>query len=175
MATHRLLGQTVIVETSRGNFRARHVVVTLPLGYLKTHQQALFHPALPLYKQVAISQIGFGLLDKIVLRFNKPFWPMDQEGFICFHPDLPSPGFLSFVNLYIYTGEAVLLCLHAASTARKLESMTNEQVQDIMVEQLSRMFKNVTKPTQMIMTRWSHDHFAYGSYSVCYNPLGAIR
>ena len=53
---------------------ADRVIVTVPLGVLKAGTIA-FDPPLPEEKQQAIERLGFGLLDKVVLKFDQPFWP----------------------------------------------------------------------------------------------------
>lgn len=72
--------EPIKVETSIGTFTARQVVCTLPLGVLQYHQKQtssgflLFQPALPQDKQEAISNMGFGTLDKVFLIYDKPWW-----------------------------------------------------------------------------------------------------
>ena len=49
------------------------VVVTAPLGVLKAGAIA-FSPPLPAWKRAAIDRVGFGLLNKVALRFDRCFW-----------------------------------------------------------------------------------------------------
>ena len=69
-------GDEVVVDTSCGAFRAARVLITLPLGVLKAGSVA-FEPALPERKRAAIERLGVGLVDKIALRFQAPFWPRE--------------------------------------------------------------------------------------------------
>jgi len=55
-------------------------VITVPLGVLKS-KQIDFSPALPQWKEQAIRQLGFGLLNKLVLVFEEPFWNTADELF----------------------------------------------------------------------------------------------
>ena len=65
----------VAVCTSEGDcVEADAVVVTCPLGVLKAKQVA-FEPPLPRWKQDAIRIMGFGNMDKVILKFKAPFWP----------------------------------------------------------------------------------------------------
>ncbi|KAF1736170.1 putative polyamine oxidase 4 [Beauveria bassiana] len=65
----------IVIETSRGNFSAREVVCTLPLGVLKDGlENAMFAPSLPADKQEAIERLGFGTLDKIFAIYSWPWW-----------------------------------------------------------------------------------------------------
>jgi spermine oxidase len=48
---------------------ADHVILTVSLGVLKSLSGGLFTPPLPHRKLKAISALGFGVMDKILLRF----------------------------------------------------------------------------------------------------------
>ncbi|KAL7577967.1 hypothetical protein ACA910_007589 [Epithemia clementina (nom. ined.)] len=66
--------QVVMVHTEQGEtFVGSHVLVTVPLGVLKAGTIS-FDPPLSRSKQEAIAQMGFGRLEKILLRFEQPFW-----------------------------------------------------------------------------------------------------
>ncbi|KAI0108710.1 amine oxidase [Nemania sp. FL0031] len=65
----------ILIETSAGNFTAREVVCTLPLGVLKDGgRDGLFVPNLPADKQEAVESLGFGTLDKIFAIYSRPWW-----------------------------------------------------------------------------------------------------
>lgn len=65
----------IVIETSRGNFAAREVVCTFPLGVLKDGgKEGLFVPDLPADKQEAIESLGFGTLDKMFAIYSRPWW-----------------------------------------------------------------------------------------------------
>lgn len=55
-------------------FEADHVIVTIPLGYLKENADNLFNPPLSEKKIKAIQSVGFGTVNKIFLEFKDPFW-----------------------------------------------------------------------------------------------------
>jgi hypothetical protein len=73
-----------MVRTSRGDFAADAVLVTLPLGVLKSGD-VVFVPPLPSEKRDAIARLEMGALAKVVLRFDTVFWPRDQYvfGYLC--------------------------------------------------------------------------------------------
>ncbi|XP_045047536.2 peroxisomal N(1)-acetyl-spermine/spermidine oxidase isoform X2 [Desmodus rotundus] len=65
----------VLVECEDGGrFPAHHVVLTVPLGFLKEHLDTFFEPPLPPEKAEVIRKIGFGTNNKIYLEFEEPFW-----------------------------------------------------------------------------------------------------
>ena len=71
----------VSVHTSNGTeIRARQVLVTVPLGVLQSGSIE-FSPPLPQDKTDALARFQAGLLDIVVLRFDKIFWPKDVHFF----------------------------------------------------------------------------------------------
>ncbi|XP_065699422.1 peroxisomal N(1)-acetyl-spermine/spermidine oxidase isoform X3 [Patagioenas fasciata] len=70
----------VRVECEDGDaFLADHVIVTVPLGFLKERHQDFFQPPLPQQKAEAIRRLGFGTNNKIFLEFEQPFWEPQQQ------------------------------------------------------------------------------------------------
>uniref|UniRef100_A0A3B5B7B5 Peroxisomal N(1)-acetyl-spermine/spermidine oxidase-like n=1 Tax=Stegastes partitus TaxID=144197 RepID=A0A3B5B7B5_9TELE len=70
----------VTVECDDGEkIAADHVIVTVPLGYVKKHHSALFHPPLPTHKLQSIQKMGFGTTDKIFVEFESPWWDAGCE------------------------------------------------------------------------------------------------
>ncbi|XP_061857846.1 peroxisomal N(1)-acetyl-spermine/spermidine oxidase isoform X2 [Colius striatus] len=70
----------VRVECEDGDaFLADHVIITVPLGFLKEHHQDFFQPPLPEWKAEAIRHLGFGTNNKIFLEFEQAFWEPNQQ------------------------------------------------------------------------------------------------
>lgn len=70
--------------------RGKSAVITLPLGVLKSGA-IVFDPPLPSEKAAAISRMGYGNLNKLVLVFSHPFWTELEGGaefFGCARPPL---------------------------------------------------------------------------------------
>lgn len=76
--THPIL----IKCTDGSTYEADHVICSVSLGVLKKNHQTLFNPPLPQTKINSIEGIGFGVVGKIFLEFEQPFWPSDWNGFI---------------------------------------------------------------------------------------------
>jgi len=71
---------SVTVKTSDGSVYTSHfAVVTLPLGVLKSGS-VTFSPPLSSVKQAAIKRVGFGVFNKVALKFSTAFW--DSTSFI---------------------------------------------------------------------------------------------
>eukprot|EP00887_Chlorella_sp_A99_P004228 scaffold15.g4228.t1 len=69
----------VTVTTADGRvLRGRYALLTPSLGVLKAGAIA-FSPPLPEAKAAAIAGLGFGLLDKLVLVFDAPFWDANKD------------------------------------------------------------------------------------------------
>lgn len=56
------------------------VIVTCSVGYLNKHAGEMFTPPLPPAKQRALKEFGFGVVNKLFLKFDKPFWNKDCDG-----------------------------------------------------------------------------------------------
>lgn len=67
-------GDNVKVTTSdKKTFTAKKVISSLPLGVLKKGV-VTFTPTLPKGYTEAIEDIGFGVVDKLFVKFDVPFW-----------------------------------------------------------------------------------------------------
>mgnify|MGYP000567731486 CR=1 FL=1 len=146
----------VRVETSKGVVEGDRVIVTVPLGVLKA-DVITFDPPLPEDKRRAIERLGFGLLDKVVLRFDEPFWPREPDMLGIAGKDQPVSD---LVNGLRFTDTPVLVGLRGGSNARVRERQSDEQT---VQETLATM--KAPEPTGVIVTRWAADPFARGSYS----------
>ena len=162
-------------------YTADAVVVTLPLGILK-RGDVEFKPSLPAWKQNAINSIGFGLLNKVFLKFENVFWDIDND-YIGYASDTHGEFYL-FVNLIPVAGCAVLMSLVSGQFAENLEKKSDKEVVDYAMKILQTMFtnkgkqkgnsnknknnkkwKNIPQPTDYYVTRWRQDPFSRGSYS----------
>ncbi len=157
------------VETEAGRFEADVVVVTLPLGVLKA-ASVTWSPELPARKRLAIERLGMGLLDKVVLRYAAPFWPLDKDMLGAMAG--VNGGFPSFLNLQKLAGEPIVVGFHGGASARALEDAPDEVVAGrahaVLCEALGT---EAPPPTGFLVTRWGRDPFALGSYS--HVPVGA--
>ncbi|KAG0250342.1 hypothetical protein BG011_008416 [Mortierella polycephala] len=157
-------------------------IVTVPLGVLKS-QQIQFSPPLPTWKEQAIQHLGFGLLNKLVLVFDRVFWEPSvglfgyvgsgKEGSYSSGYDLnayrSSRGkFYMFWNCIIVSGLPVLVTLMAGQSAYDCENMSKEELVQEAVETLALIYPDIRPipaPIETVVTRWAQDEFAQGSYS----------
>ncbi|MBG6213387.1 monoamine oxidase [Cryobacterium sp. CAN_C3] len=101
---------------------ADRVIVTVPLGVLK-NAAIEFSPALPFAHRGAIAALGMGLVDKIWLRFDVPFWDTAARLWTIVGEDADFPV---WVNMMPLTGEPVLLGMVAAENATRLSELDDE-------------------------------------------------
>lgn len=154
----------VEVTTSRGVIEGDRVIVTLPLGVLKAGT-VTFSPPLPSSKSGAISRLGFGILDKLFLRFPSAFWS-DADAQVLNWMGTPRGAWAESLNIHAYTGQPVLLCFNAGAYAEVVEAKPDADV----VADAMRMIRavwgaDVDAPEAWAITRWGRDPHARGAYS----------
>ncbi|KAJ4382715.1 hypothetical protein N0V86_001937 [Didymella sp. IMI 355093] len=173
------IGKAVTIESTNGQtFEADRVILTTPLGVLKSGS-ITFQPPLPDWKQSVIQRMGFGLLNKIILVYETAFWEPDRDMFGLLneaeHEASLRPEdynarrgrFYLFWNCIKTSGKPTLVALLAGDSAHYAESTSNDQLVKEVTDRLDSMFapNPVPLPTETIVTRWSKDPFARGSYS----------
>ncbi|KAA8649885.1 putative lysine-specific histone demethylase Aof2 [Aspergillus tanneri] len=170
--------KTVIHCEDGDSFVADRVVLTCPLGVLK-HQSIQFSPPLPDWKLGAINRLGFGVMNKVILVFDKPFWDTERDMFgLLREPKIwdsmtqedfaANRGrFYLFWNCMKTTGLPVLVALMAGDAAHQAECTPDAEIIAEVTSQLRNVFKHtaVPDPLETIITRWRSDKFTRGSYS----------
>lgn len=167
----------VRLTTTGGTLSASVVLVTLPIGLLREslgieqdRARIRFSPELPARKVKAATRLGVGLMNKIILRFDRPFWPDRRD---VFGWTGTSHGcFPFFVNASRLRGAPVLEALVVGKYARQIEALSDEATVGIAMSSLRTMFgAGVPVPAGFAVTRWGKDPFALGAYS--YATVGA--
>jgi len=160
----------VRVAAGAGSFTADAVIVTLPLGVLKSGRVA-FDPPLPAAKQQAISRLGMGVLTKVVLLYDEPFWPHNQYVFGYAARDVREAPPL-IVNLWKTNRQPALVLLIGGDQGREVENWSLERTTDWAQGILRELFgADVPEPRKVVVTQWGLDPYSEGSYS--YMAVGA--
>jgi monoamine oxidase len=164
-------GNVSVRLTDGATLRANHVLITVPLGVLKSGA-IRFTPALPEAKQQAINHLGMGVLNKAILRFNRRFWPPAFEWYEYLHA---TPGdWGEWVSLNRLGPVPCLMGFTGADAARGMEDKSDTETIASAMIALRDMFGNgIPNPVDAQITRWSQDPFALGSYS--YAAVGSSR
>ena len=160
----------VRVETSAGAIQAQAVVVTVPLGTLK-HETIEFVPRLPERHGEAVDRLGVGVLSKTFLRFEAPFWPVDEDW-----QEFLGPRHGAWAEWFSLakTGPPVLVAFHGGDRARTIEAAPVGDVRSEALRTLRSMFgHDIPPPLDIKTTDWSLDPFAHGSYST--NAVSSTR
>lgn len=153
--------------TSTEQFSADAVVVTLPLGVLKENT-VKFVPELPPWKTSVIARVGFGLLNKVILFFDKEFWTQHSDvwGYSSGPNGIPGEQYMFWSQLSA-TGQPSLLAINAGQAACASDVESDEDIIAKTIGVLRKIFgvDQVTTVLKSVVTRWEMDPFARGSYS----------
>ncbi|KAL3464670.1 flavin-containing amine oxidoreductase-domain containing protein [Aspergillus heterothallicus] len=169
----------VVVHCEDGDaIVADKVVYTGSLGTLK-NRNIQFSPPLPEWKQGAIDRLGFGVLNKVILVFEQPFWDTERDMFGLLR-EAKNPAsmiqedyaanrgrFYLFWNCMKTTGLPVLIALMAGDAAHQAERTPDVEIITEVMSQLRNVFKHaaIPDPLETIITRWASDKFTKGTYS----------
>jgi monoamine oxidase len=161
----RVTAEGVTVETSQGAVDADRCLVTLPLGVLQA-ERVKFSPPLPAEKRAAINRLGMGLLNKLYLRWPKPFWTDRLTTHLLHLPGAPPGEWSESVNLFALFRAPALLMFNAGSVARAKEPLSDSDTVASALRALRAAFgPDVPDPEAAAVTRWASDPFALGAYS----------
>ncbi|XP_052654644.1 peroxisomal N(1)-acetyl-spermine/spermidine oxidase isoform X2 [Harpia harpyja] len=172
----------VQVECEDGDtFLADHVIVTVPLGFLKERHQDFFQPPLPKRKAEAIRRLGFGTNNKIFLEFEKPFWEPQQQLLEVVWEDespLEEPSanleanwfkkLVGFVVLQPPEQHGHVLCgFIAGKESEYMETLSDAEVLGTMTHVLRTLTGNprLPAPRSVLRSRWHSASYTRGSYS----------
>ncbi|CRK90456.1 CLUMA_CG004120, isoform A [Clunio marinus] len=172
--------EEVKVTCSDGStYTADIVVFTGSLGVLKARHEKLFTPKLPENKIKAIENIGFGVLGKVFLEFDEPFWPVDDNNwseyfFLWNEDDLKNisstelkwiVNVIGFFKLKSFPNvlEGMIV---GDDSIKEFERFDDKTLVDQFTWLLEKFLgKKVQNPKAMIRNRWfSNDNFL-GTYS----------
>ncbi|XP_060625311.2 peroxisomal N(1)-acetyl-spermine/spermidine oxidase [Anolis sagrei] len=179
-STGRLFGVQVECEDGE-KFFADHVIVTVPLGFLKEHYKTFFYPPLPSQKVAAIKNLGFGTNNKVFLEFEQPFWKPDcelvevvwlDESPLAEPPsDLKTTWFQKIpAFIVLHPPERyghVLLGFVAGKESEFMETLTDTEVLTTMTQVFRRVTGNpqLPPPRSILRSKWHSEPYTKGSYS----------
>lgn len=148
------------IQSSQGIYEALHVIVTLPIGVLKS-EKVKFIPSLPNTKLSAINAIGCGSLEKVVLHFSNCFWD-EQALSIQILPCKNSPV-LTYINYYALIKKPVLVALYGGNTAKKI---SKKKSTENLIAPLKKIYGDQYRdPIDSIHTQWNQDPYTQCSYA----------
>lgn len=149
--------------TDRGEFHAQRMVVTVPLGVLKSGSLA-FAPPLPSAVADPIARLGMGVFNKVYLQFSERFWPEDAYALRA----LGEPGehWHSWYDVSAVSGRPTLLTFAAGPFGRRMQELPDDQIIEDAVAALRTLYgERVGEVVARWVTRWGIDPHSMGSYS----------
>ncbi|CAN5317395.1 FAD-dependent oxidoreductase [soil metagenome] len=159
----------VTVETSHGQFSADQIVITVPIGVLKT-PEFVFDPALPEPVAGAVDRLGMNAFEKVFLQFPHKFW--DDGVYAIRQQGEAGKWWHSWYDVSMPERPATLLTFAAGPCAIETRQWSDEQIADSVLEALRGLYGDrVVPPEGIHVTRWQDDPWARGSYS--YMAVGA--
>ena len=142
-----------------------HVLVTVPLGVLKAGDIS-FVPELPVSKLGAIQRVGFGIFEKIAMRFPYPFWETAGGTHLVYLNSNDLLEWPLFLDLQRLSGEPAMIGLCTAKFAASLAAKSDAEIQARVMAIFSQVYGNsIPAPQAVRLSRWKLDEFTRGSYS----------
>lgn len=152
----------VDVDVDGQRWRAAKVIVTVPLGVLKSGA-IRFDPPLPAEHTRAIDRLGFGRFEKLVLRFDSAFWDDVDQIQVLGQPGRPFSG---WYNLNRVSGQPALMALNGGAAAAAVGAMPVRRQTEAASELLAGIYPGRFRPPVAAQaSNWWDDEFSRGSYS----------
>jgi len=171
-------GPRVKVRCGKELYKAKKVIVTVPLGVLKA-KLIKIRPNLTQDHRLSIGRLGMGKMNKIIMFWprNQVFWPRGTE---ILGDAVERNIDFSFFNFMPYNGDRPFLAgFFAGDEAERLETLYassnpglyEQEIRDLAMIPLRNMFGNsIPLPSKVVVTKWNVDNYSRGSYS--FNAVG---
>jgi polyamine oxidase len=153
----------VTIVHGRGELPASHVLLTVPLGVLKSGTIA-FEPALPAAKATAITRMGFGSFEKVALSYPRPLWPDGKPHHIIVAD--PGRAWPLILDMSAWYQRPIMVALSPGSPAADVAALPKQdriaQVRSIIEQAVGG---KAPEPTTAVATSWAVDPYLRGCYS----------
>ncbi len=154
-------------------FRARRVIVTLPLSLLKPGTPGAVRFAPALQKEEALAGLELGPVVKVLLGFGEAFWEDLEDGryfgAAYFHaPDASFPTFWTTLPLRT----PVLTAWAGGPKAARLAACSEGEIVGRALSSLATLFPDPPRPEVVRVYDWQRDPFSRGAYS--YVSVGGV-
>ncbi|KAI9461924.1 amine oxidase [Lactarius psammicola] len=155
-----------VTLTDGTRLTAPYAICTVSLGVLQ-NDDIRFDPPLPEWKVEAIHSLTMATFTKIFIQFPQKFWFDTQFALYADSERGRYPVWQSLDLDGFMPGSGVLVATVTGDYSKRIESMTDAQVQSEVMEVLRSMFPKVTIPGPMafLFPRWLSDPLYRGSYS----------
>ncbi|THG28448.1 flavin monoamine oxidase family protein [Naasia lichenicola] len=162
----------VVVSSASGEtLTGSHVVVTVPLGVLKSGALDV-SPALPPERTEAIDRLGFGRYEKVAMAFAEPFWREVGWSHGVLFPTKASEPAMWVFDHDAFRGNPILECHVFHSAAHHTTGRSGADAVGWVTGMLSDAIGlPCPEPVAVAVTGWVDDPFALGAYA--HVPPGA--
>jgi monoamine oxidase len=155
----------VTVHTTSEQFSGGHAIVTVPLGVLKANAID-FEPALPAAHAEAIERVGFGVLEKVALAYERPVLPLEVQPAHVTIVDSPRPEWPVILDYSTWYGKPVVVGMATGTFGRALAAMSEEQRVAALHEVICEIGgPDTPDPIASATTSWTTDPFVVGCYA----------
>ena len=160
----------VTVRTADEEFAGTHVVITVPIGVLKSGA-IRFSPPLSAEKQAAISHLEMGNLEKVALRWREPWW----SGSVSAVSAAGDGRIPELIDISAVAGGPTIVALTGGRYARAAQANRSEAdlINDALDMLEAATGERPPPPSAAVATGWTNDPFAGGSYTAL--TVGASR
>jgi monoamine oxidase len=149
--------------STSGTYEASAVVITVPLGVLKSGNFQ-FSPELTKEKKDALDDLDMGTVNKFMLVWDTAFWDVDLQ-YIGYTSETKG-AFNSFLNIKKYSNHKALMTFTFGEYSRTAEDLSDSEVTSLVMNNLKVIYgDNVPEPTDMIRTKWNSNENSFGCYS----------
>ncbi|XP_071494588.1 peroxisomal N(1)-acetyl-spermine/spermidine oxidase-like [Diadema antillarum] len=172
--------ESVLVKTEAGeSFLCDHVIVTSSIGFLQQNIHTFFEPPLPRSKEAALRAFNHVTVNKIFLRFSKPFW--SSKDFLIdllwkpvsegeeLDDEMEKNKFYRMLSEFVADtrNEDVLMGWVCGRGAEYAETLTEGELKQSCAALLRQFLDdpNIPEPKSAICSRWHGNRYQRGSYS----------
>ncbi|KAA1398081.1 flavin monoamine oxidase family protein [Aeromicrobium ginsengisoli] len=153
----------VVVTGGGGEMSARSVILTVPVGVLRS-ADLVIEPPLPEPVAGALSRLEMNAFEKVFLRFRTRFW--DEDVYVVRQQGPEGAWWHSWYDLTSLDGTPTLLTFAAGPAAAATRGWEKSRIAESVLAQLRRLYGDrVEEPVEVHTTDWQGDPFARGSYA----------
>lgn len=145
-------GSVVKISTSSQSYYANKVINTVPLGCLKNND-ITFVPELPASYKTAISSIGMGIFNKIIVTLNDTIWENNNTRVV----DMPFPINTTtlFPEFYLApTTPSLLLFFLSGNNSAALNLNSDTNIISALIGNVSKYTSKSISASNYTITRW---------------------
>jgi monoamine oxidase len=153
----------VEVTAGQGVFTTNSVVVTVPVGVLKS-AEFVIEPPLPEPVAGAVARLEMNAFEKVFLGFRSKFW--DDEVYAVRQQGPHGIWWHSWYDLTAAHGVPTLLTFAAGPAAQETRGWGREKIVGSVLGELRRLYGDrVEEPVSVHVTSWQDDPYSRGSYA----------